>query len=584
MKPKLPDPADHSVAHAVPGPLPARRMMLPLAAASLALAAPIAFAQSTPAQTTQQGSLQPGYTLRERAPITIVDITVTDQKGHPVHGLKQSDFTVLEDNVPMKPNSFEEHRSDDVPPAAPASLNLPPNTFTNATPAAPQATPVVILLIDNLNTPTPVQQHVQQEMLGYIKRMPQGTRMAVLGLTYRLFIVQGITTDKELLTAAIASQKNISIAPPLEDGGQDRTAPGMAEDPEVQCNHMAMRAQYTLNSMRQIARYLAGMPGRKNLIWFSGSFPPKWPPDGDDRPPGGCYDFTDELTAATGALADAHVVINPIESRGLRVDNNTNRKLLEEHYNMDLRAQQTGGHAVYTSNDLAGAVDDAINLSTNYYTLTYAPTNQKLDTRFRTIGVKVDQPGLNLTYRNGYYAVEPGTDSRGRKIDTVTPIQAAMMRGNLDATQIHFKVKVAQSPGTELTLPVGNQPDAKQMKPPYRHYSIAYSIDIHGIDFAPSIDGNYRGDFEFTARVYNADGDAVLNSVTKTVSPILPPAVFQSMLKGGANAHQEIDVPATGDYFLRIGVHDLASDRVGSIEIPVSSIAPEAAPAIASGK
>jgi hypothetical protein len=34
--------------------------------------------------------------------------------------------------------------------------------------------PIVILLIDNLNTTTPVQQQVQQQMLGYIKRMPPG--------------------------------------------------------------------------------------------------------------------------------------------------------------------------------------------------------------------------------------------------------------------------------------------------------------------------------------------------------------------------------------------------------------------------
>ncbi|MGP8261130.1 MAG: VWA domain-containing protein [Acidobacteriaceae bacterium] len=488
---------------------------------------------------------------------------------------------MLEDGKEMQPNSVEEHRTDQAIPAVPELVKqeLPPNTFTNVTPTPPQATPIVILLIDNLNTPTPVQQQVQQQMLGYIKRMPQGTRVAVLGLTYRLFIVQGITTDKELLSAAIASQKNIYIGPPMEDIGQDPTGPTTADRTDPVCapdgNQMAMRAQYTLAAMHQIARYLSGMPGRKNLIWFSGSFPPKWPPA-----PTYCYDFTDELTAATGVLADAHVVINPIESRGLRVDNNTNRKLLEEHYNMDLRAEQTGGHAVYTSNDLAGAVDDAINVSSNFYTLTYTPVNQVLDTRFRTIMVKVDQPGLNLTYRNGYYAVEPDTDSRGKKIEKVSTMQAALMRGALDATQVLFKVKVEQAPGTEAKLPADNQPDAKQMKPPYRHFTISYSIDVHGIDFNTAPDGNYRGNFEYGVRVYNADGDEIVNSVSTTISPILPPAVYRSMLRGGANASQQIDVPATGDYFLRIAVHDLASDRVGAIEVPTASIAPQAVPAV----
>ena len=39
-----------------------------------------------------------------------------------------------------------------------------------------------------------------------------------------------------------------------------------------------------------------------------------------------------------------------------------------------------------------------------------------------------------------------------------------------------------------------------------------------------------------------------------------------------------IDVPATGDYFLRIAVHDLSSGRVGAIEIPTASITPNSTP------
>ena len=34
-----------------------------------------------------------------------------------------------------------------------------------------------------------------------------------------------------------------------------------------------MIAQYTLNAFDMLARYLIGIPGRKNVIWFSGGFP-----------------------------------------------------------------------------------------------------------------------------------------------------------------------------------------------------------------------------------------------------------------------------------------------------------------------
>jgi len=53
------------------------------------------------------------------------------------------------------------------------------------------------------------------------------------------------------------------------------------------------------------------------------------------------------------------------------------------------------------------------------------------------------------------------------------------------------------------------------------------------------------------------------------------------MQKYGAAAHQEIDLPPHGDYFLRIGVHDLGSDRVGALELSTASISqiPETIPA-----
>jgi VWFA-related protein len=548
--------------------------------------------QSTPSQNPNQ----PQYTLRARVPLTILDVVVTDAKGKPVHGLKQSDFTILEDNKEMTPNSFEERRSDDTPApaAAPATLDLPPNTFTNTTPAPPTSRPINILLIDNLNTPTSVQQIVQKEMLSFVAKMAPGTRVAVLGMNYHIFMLQGITSDPELLKAAITNRKNVSLAPPLEDAYQDpaNDPPGGIAIPcDTQLEHEAARIQYTIAAMKQLVRYLGGMPGRKNLVWFAGSFPLM-----DRCADGDAYDLTTELQSATDSFARAHVAIYPVDPRALDAlaggpiaDNGVHNKevvqrQMNEHLTMESFAEPTGGKAAYTTNDLAGAAVDAVELGSNFYAITYTPLNQTLDSRFRTIKVQVDQPGLHLTYRNGYYAIDPGTTLAGAKTDKLTPMQNALLRGGLDATQIQFKVRVTQSPGTELALPVSNQPDAKQMHPPYRHYSLAFAIDINAIDFSPGIDGNYRGDFEFGARVYNADGDQIVNAVSKTVSPILPPAVYRSMLRGGANAHQEIDVPATGDYFIRIAVHDLTSDRVGSIEVPTSSIAPETPPAVAAEK
>jgi len=42
---------------------------------------------------------------------------------------------------------------------------------------------------------------------------------------------------------------------------------------DTQTYQTTQRVEYTLQFLGQLARYLAALPGRKNLIWFSGSFP-----------------------------------------------------------------------------------------------------------------------------------------------------------------------------------------------------------------------------------------------------------------------------------------------------------------------
>ncbi|MFZ0960792.1 MAG: hypothetical protein WAO35_07780 [Terriglobia bacterium] len=48
--------------------------------------------------------------------------------------------------------------------------------------------------------------------------------------------------------------------------------------------------------------------------------------------------------------------------------------------------------------------------------------------------------------------------------------------------------------------------------------------------------------------------------------------------------HQDIDAPDKGEYFLRMGMHDKSSDRVGAVEVPLTAIQPEPATPAAAGK
>jgi VWFA-related protein len=371
---------------------------LPLLAC-VALAALPAFPQtpkqSNQIQTTQSPDGKPGYTIKARVPLTILDIVVTDDKGHPVHGLKQSDFSIFEDNQPMTPASFEEHRSDEAAPPAPvlAHQTFAPNAFSNAV-APPGDRPVNLLLLDSLNTPTAVQAIVREQMLDYVKKMPAGTRMAIFGLTTHLFLIQGFTSDPEVLKGALtASPKMFPTIPLLEDVGQEPPALEIPQSMEEQGDHMALRGQYTFDAINQIARYLAGVPGHKNLIWFSGSFPTQFPPE--PRTPEfysvpQIYNFEDGVKAMGEMLARSQITVYSIEPRGIDRFINSRKGQIEfgEHGTMDSIADLTGGKNFHNTNGMTEAVDEAVNTGSNFYTVTYTPTNQKLDSRFHTISVK----------------------------------------------------------------------------------------------------------------------------------------------------------------------------------------------------
>ena len=66
-----------------------------------------------PSQNTSVPTIK--VTTRE----TILDVLVTDDKGQPVRGLKQSDFNVSEDGHPQPIRSFAEYDKETRPPASP---------------------------------------------------------------------------------------------------------------------------------------------------------------------------------------------------------------------------------------------------------------------------------------------------------------------------------------------------------------------------------------------------------------------------------------------------------------------------------
>lgn len=623
-----------------------------LAAATLTLSQTI-FAQWTPTLPSHTAAAQQpapagtsGYNLQLHVPLVLEDVVVLDHEGQPVHGLKASDLTVTENGSEVTLRSFEEH-STAGPAPIPARPNLEPDGFTNLTPTPANHT-LNVLLFDALNTSLTDQSSMHDQLLEYLKALPPGIPMAVFGLSDRLYLLQGFSTDPKTLVAAIdASQKMLHASPRLDNPVSDEPAQKLSDqvlqglnlgDPDVarmlanvqqferekDIAQTAQRVQYTLQALNQLGRYLEGLPGRKNVIWFSGSFPINFLPDSTlPEPFMAVADFQDDVRKTTDLLARGRVALYPIDGRGLQnidafsaaqsdqamarmlvsgwtpprqgpgaylgaVSTNpadrpggygdTIRKFFQtttaEHATMTFMAEATGGKAYFNTNGLKEAAEKALNDGGDYYTFTYTPPDEKFDGSIRRIQVKVDRPGAHLSYRQDYFADDPDAARTGKKVLPQSAMQQAMMFGTPEATQIPLAVRAIPEDGMATQTSQGTKPNTKLMKAPYRRYDLVCLVDVRSVEFSVSSDGVRHARLEVAAVVYTDDGE-LADTGGNHINLDLAPERYAEIVSRGLRIGQTIEAPAKGDYFLRMGVDDLVGDRIGTVEIPTASLKSE---------
>jgi VWFA-related protein len=556
----------------------------------------------------------------------LVDVVVTDSHGNPVSGLRQQDFKLTENGKPESVVFFEEHRGAE---AAPIDLpKMPSNVFTNV-PIAPQADSLNVLLLDALDTPEADQSYVRAQVIEFLKAMKPGTPLAVFSLTTDLRLVQGFTGSPSTLLASLQDKKNgvwpettafsHSTTDDLDDKeevwrrqmmlGAHHTDAGITaliqDQQNVKAYQAVQRVTVTAEALEIIARYLARIPGRKNLIWFASRFPMAFFPVGNGngalsvgRKTGGLEPVenvriqTGKLKETADLLTVSRIAIYPVGARGVEtfiggqadvpyqgdipVKVPEEEEMLANYRIMGELALETGGERISGTNDLNKAIAHAIDNGSHFYTLSYTPSNPKMDGQFRSIELSIPEAKYTLAYRKGYFALDSGQAS-GRSKDstqektaaTLNPLQPLMMRGTPSSTEILYGARVAPTDPQPAPNAIRAGRNAK-LAEPVKRYAVDLIIRCTDVKLQLRADGKREGKVQVELLAYDRDGHA-LNWQGGTLAMNLAPDIFAAIQRSGVPAHFEIDVPSDKDVFLATGVYDWESGKAGTLEIPIPS-------------
>jgi hypothetical protein len=309
------------------------------------------------------------------------------------------------------------------------------------------------------------------------------------------------------------------------------------------------RANETMAALQSIAAHVAGIPGRKNLVWLTANLP-----------------FSGAAIARI--LVPARIVAYPMDARGLlprAVPDSANDVLTVAGLGigdsspaqsdqpigidtMQKMAEDTGGRAFVNANDLTSAIRDAVEDSAVTYTVGFYIGQDSLDGKFHELKVKVNRPGLNLRYPKGYYALK---DAPTTQNDIHNHFLAAI-RSPLDSSSIPVQIKVVR---VEEPLP--------------HCLSLFGSMDVHSLKFVRS--GAVRKSAVEVITMEQDQTGKVLRQSASRLNLHFTEAKYAAYLKSGFPFHQFVQ-PQAGVATLRIIVEDLGTAEVGSLVIPLSQV------------
>lgn len=510
------------------------------------------------------GQAPEGHRLRVTTRLVQVSVVVHGRSAAAAR-LTKDDFLVF-DNGKARPVALFEAGAGKPgavnQPAAPPPL--PPHVYSNR--VGRRAGGVSIVLLDALNTPEAQDASAKAQAIRCLGQLEASNRIALYVLDRALYVLHDFTEDTAHLREALARYRaarspgidldpargGLSPNPALAGTPLDRMA--AEANASVSESYAIKRTEVTLSALEAIARYVKRIPGHKSLIWVSSAFPLMVYSPGRGR-----LSFDEEAHRVTRAMNDADIAIYPVYAGGLanvsaltaEGGRSTARAPRAGTYSapvlpasMRTLADETGGTTYFHTNDLGGAVRQALADSAASYTLGFYPAEDSLDGKFHELRVQMKAKGFTVRHRRGYFAT---ADSAPTGQQRAAELRRALS-SPLDSSAVGMSVRV--------------DPDDKP-KPGSLRFVVGIDVNTLGLES--------RGDHKVGAAemilVQQAADGRQLHAASDTIRLDLNPEQFESLARDGLVLVKNLEA-APEVYQIRVLVWSVGSDAIGSVRVP----------------